>query len=278
LITFFVFFIFLHLYGIYGHMINDYYDREADRQIGKTNILGEMSEKKALGLVVLIFVAGIITSLAFFKSPFFITICVLSYFMATFYSMPPIRFKERGPLGVLVPAIAQQTLPVLLIFSAFDYIRDFGVFVFSIYVTIIGFRKISGHLLKHHNPDLESGLKTYSVIQGIEKVEELYIYSCLIEKFILFFSLIWISIKVHYGFILLILFALGFVLRNTLERDLYFHEFFPSVLIPIFFATLLVIQNLLYVFIFLFIISWQIKRLRNLCLKYTSNIFKRAVS
>ena len=58
---FFGFFIFFHLYGIYGHMINDYYDREADRHIGKTNILGEMSEKKALGLVIMIFVAGIIT-------------------------------------------------------------------------------------------------------------------------------------------------------------------------------------------------------------------------
>ena len=251
-------------------MINDYFDREADRHIGKTNILGEMSEKKALGLVIMIFVASIITSLPFLKSPFFITICVLSYFLATFYSMPPIRFKERGPLGVLIPAIAQQTLPVLLIFSAFYYLWDYGVLVFSIYVTFIGFRRISQHLMDHHSSDLESGLETYSVVRGIKKVKEYYKYSLLIEKFILFFSLIWISIKVPYGFILLVLFALGFLIKRDSERNWFFYEFFPTILIPLFFAALLFVQNLVYIITFLFILAWQYKRI--------NRIITRAVS
>jgi len=274
LISFFSFFVFLHLYGIYGLMINDYSDREWDRQSGKTNIIGEMSKHKSLGLIALILVAGVVSSFVFFQSPFFMVICVLSYTIATFYSLPPVRFKERGPLGLLVPAIAQQTLPVLLIFSAFNHLSDFGVLIFSFYVTFIGFRKIAEHIIMDQVSDLESGLKTYGMTHGIDKVKRFFRLSCLGEIFFLFFSLIWISIKVFYGFFLLLIF---FTLSLCLYRRVsgktfgdFVHEFCPVLLIPIFISTLLFIQYFTYIVIFLFIAAWQHRMIWN----YTIRIYK----
>ena len=69
------------------------------------------------------------------------------------------------------------------------------------------------------------------------------------------------------------LFTLGFVLRSTRERDWFFHEFFPTMVIPIVFATLLFVQYLAYIFIFLFIIAWQYKEIKKVMLEIYRQCF-----
>jgi len=257
-------------------MINDYCDRESDKHSGKTNIIGEMPKLKALGLLTLILVAGIVASFSFLQSPFFLIICVLSYAVATLYSLPPVRFKERGSLGLFVPAIAQQTLPVLLIFSAFNYLSDFGVLIFSMYVTFVGVRKITQHIMEDHAADLESGLKTYSVTHGIDKTQRIYRLSVLGEIYFLLLSLTWVSIRVPYGFFLLLVFlTLGsyLYLRSGETFSEFIHEDGPVLLIPIFFATLLFMQYLAYIIIFFFLAAWQYEMIRKYAIRMYKKIF-----
>ena len=122
-------------------------------------------------------------------SIFFIAV---AYFFAIFYSIPPIRFKERGIWGLLVSATAQRSFICLFFFSLYDrYSLD--TWLFFLLFTVIGIRWILVHQLIDIQNDMNNEVHTFTTGQGYIRTRK-YLYRIVfpIELFCLFALWIWI--------------------------------------------------------------------------------------
>ena len=154
----------------FGYALNDFCDREIDRQAGKTNTIAELSPNVGIAILIALFIVG----LAWLPTKNLRSIClaILAYFFIAFYSLPPFRFKERGALGLIVAAAAQRTLPALLFFDAYDHWR-LDTSLLSLLFFFIGLRWIIGHQLWDLENDLRSGAQTYATLTGKNHLEGL---------------------------------------------------------------------------------------------------------
>jgi len=165
-------------YLAFGYFINDYFDRESDRKAGKQKIINSLSEPIAVILLFLLGIAGFITSLLM-QSNFELAILlsVITYFFAIFYSMPPIRFKERGVWGLLVSSVAQRSFPSLLVFCAFNHF-NLDTWLFFLFLGFMGIRWILVHQLIDLQNDLKAGIMTFATNRGCQRTE------CLLKRVI----------------------------------------------------------------------------------------------
>ena len=153
----------LSAYAAFGHMINDYSDREADLRAGKRNAMAAVSARRAKALLALSAMLGFVPALYF--QPTVIALLVVSYLLAAAYSMPPWRLKERGWLGLLAPALAQRTLPSLVIFAALGP-WDFVSIAVTLAATLVGLRYMLVHHIADRTADARVGFRTIVTVHG----------------------------------------------------------------------------------------------------------------
>ena len=98
----------------FGYAINNFADRDIDRLADKSNVFSVMDPRRAAVVVLALCVLGLALMCVFFWGrPEAIALCALSFGLAAAYSMPPLRFKERGWLGVATSALAQRVVPLV---------------------------------------------------------------------------------------------------------------------------------------------------------------------
>ena len=169
-----VFLIFIILVSMYGYLINDLFDIEIDRIHGKKNVF-EKTGKIWGGLIVfVIFSAGIIFGSNFLIKDYFPYLLVLIYFFATFYSAPPIRFKERRIAGLFIAFLTQYPIPIMMIFSAFDSFGTIDMWGFVIFATVGGAALEIGHQRFDLERDKSTDTKTFGVRQGHRSMDRIY--------------------------------------------------------------------------------------------------------
>jgi len=194
----------LGFYFMYGFLINDFFDRSYDIKAGKRRAVHELS-KTAFGGVILsvIFISALF--LLYLKNASYIIIYSLSYLLATLYSAPVIRFKERGFVGIIINALIEKTLPVLGIFVFFNH---FGIdtFIFLVTSSLLQVIEIMTHQIYDYESDLKSGIRTFAVEIGKDKILKIFRYF-VIPFSILFMILLCslISIEVPYAIFIAIL-------------------------------------------------------------------------
>ena len=156
----------LCLYASLGHIVNSYCDREIDLIAGKANTLTSVSEHYRLILVVLIVITSLVTSLLIYiKQPAVLLMFYLAITIAAFYSLPPVRLKERGIFGLIAAAIAQRTLPVVIVFNAMGG-WSWTAVVLCVLSTLTGMRYIIVHQIKDENADLLANVQTVATTRG----------------------------------------------------------------------------------------------------------------
>lgn len=155
-------------YGAFGHMINDYSDRQADRVAGKRNSMGSFAPHRAQALIGLSIALGVMPAFYFHDRPGVLALLVACYATAWAYSMPPARFKEREVLGLLASALAQRTLPLLAIFAAFGP-WDWVSAAITLAATLVGLRYILVHQLIDHAADHKARLRTFVTVNGRDR-------------------------------------------------------------------------------------------------------------
>jgi protein O-GlcNAc transferase len=155
----------LGIYASFGHIINDFSDREADRRAGKQNLLATLSPRGALAFVLLAAAAGVVSVLFYWRQPDVVALLALCYGLATLYSSPPVRLKERGATGLIAAALAQRTAPAAFIFEAMQS-WDWTAAALCILGTVIGLRFILVHQLRDSRNDAHSGLSTFGTVYG----------------------------------------------------------------------------------------------------------------
>jgi len=99
--------------GSYGHIINDVFDVEVDEKAGKPNQMARFAPWQRLAFCVLTLALGFVPALVFPYSRLSIALLCIEYLLPTVYSIPPLRLKERGALGVLCDSLGAHAVPCL---------------------------------------------------------------------------------------------------------------------------------------------------------------------
>jgi 4-hydroxybenzoate polyprenyltransferase len=152
----------------YGYLINDYFDQQVDERAKKSKLLSKYTKKQSFVILVLLIVSGILPFVFIGYNKLAIALLFLGYLAATFYSAPPVRFKERGILGVISSSVAQRVIPALFINAgmagsiAIEQPRDIYLILTEvIWAFMVGIRWILIHQLRDKSNDILSGVKTF---------------------------------------------------------------------------------------------------------------------
>lgn len=182
--NFFLFYLFSSFSMSYGYLINDLSDMELDRLHAKQNVFENDSKLKAIIVVSFFFLLTNLLAYPFFGKKHFLILWGLWVFVATFYSLKPFRFKEKGAKGLFIVVTAQRVLPTLLIFSAFDFPINLYTSPIIIYIANRGFISDVRHQIKDLSNDLSTKTKTFAVEIGIEKAKKIFSFLLYLDLFL----------------------------------------------------------------------------------------------
>jgi len=283
MVDFFCFFLFSMFSTTYGYLVNDLADKELDRLHGKANTFENDSKVKASAIVLLFLLISMIFGARFAREPYFPQLWVCWAFIATFYSVKPIRLKERGKTGLLCVVIAQRLLPALTIFAGFGYFAWMDVSVLSAYIFFRGLSSDLNHQLEDYHRDASTGTRTYTVDAGFRKAGKMFRFSLEAEKILLVGCLA----VMYYGLsnlklfgvplpLPLLLFYLLLYGLNWLEiaqgrtlpdinpfvagrKNVFqiIHHAFPSVILPLYLLLLLAWKDWIYLLPLLFLVVYR---------------------
>ncbi len=259
LIDILVFALFSILSTSYGYLINDYADRELDAQHQKANTFSDDSAIKAVLITGLVFVLSAVMAVRFIDKPYFAALWVVWFLLSTFYSLPPVRLKERGKSGLLAAVTAQRFIPVLMVFSIFWPVAAGFVVLSAAYVFFRGLSSDLNHQLEDYTNDIQTDTQTFAVKTGLSQGKSILRFSLETEKLLLLLVLIYtiLNLRDMQEYLLLLTVALvllyfaGYfyslfkvvVAKNKLDvnpfipqhRNIFqfLHHSYPSVLLPL---------------------------------------------
>jgi len=214
----------LAAYLCFGVLVNDYCDMPIDLKAGKRSEMHEVPKHALTVLIVALFLGGFTFVSLQAKNPVFAMVFALTYFFATFYSAYPLRFKQRGAIGIMVDMLIEKTLPLTLVLIFFSYF-SFDSFLIVLYFSIMQLKLILDHQIFDYDTDLSSGVNTFVVRLGLEKSEAIVTWF-LRPAFVLTFVLlcVFLVINVPYFLIASVILLVGYlalqamVLKNLLNR------------------------------------------------------------
>jgi 4-hydroxybenzoate polyprenyltransferase len=161
------------LYGCFGYIVNSHSDRRVDELARKPNALSGVSDRKSGLIVGALACAGLGTTFWFyFDRPTVVAAVLVSYAVATAYSIAPIRLKERGGWGLLAGSLPQRALPAGFVFEAMG-VWDWTSVVICFLFTMIGLRSMAVHQARDYKADKAAGVKTVATTRGAPFVKDL---------------------------------------------------------------------------------------------------------
>ncbi|TEU12712.1 MAG: hypothetical protein E3J21_20370 [Anaerolineales bacterium] len=179
---FFFLLAFATLSAAYGFLVNDFGDCDADLQQGKPNAFAQLDRRHAPFVLGSVLALATLASLRFWQRPWFLPLWILWLLDATFYSLPPLRFKERGVFGLWAPALAQFILPSLIFFAALGHFGGIDMWAFAIYVGAKGTSIALSQQLADLANDTRTHTATFAVQRGRSGTEYLYTVTLLTES------------------------------------------------------------------------------------------------
>lgn len=167
-IMLFYFLLYQLLIGSYGYLLNSFTDLKQDKITGVNKFFQKFPKSQSKIILILL---GI-TSFAF---PFMfnnntILIGLLTFFLATAYSLKPLNLKKRGILGIISSGLAQSALPLLFLASLTTFNLTAVYFALWLFLRQ-GIEEIE-HQEKHYNWDKKTKTKTLLVKVGLKNANK----------------------------------------------------------------------------------------------------------
>lgn len=153
----------------YGYLINSYADRKKDLAVGR-NDYGNFSDSFVKKFLVVLLAINVIIPF-YCQDPLLILLMVSGLFFASFYSLKPIRCKEKGVAGLLLASIFEYY--PLLVWLVFTPQLSWLVWYLFGWLIIIGFVVGTAHQLSDYSNDKKTLSKTYIVRRGIPHARRL---------------------------------------------------------------------------------------------------------
>lgn len=196
------FFLFISLFlsagiGGFGYLFNDYNDIKQDRLMGKQNIFYSLSKVK---IYLLVFVFSAFAIFPWYFLPFTkvsLFLILFEFFLFYSYAFPPLRWKERGFLGVFSDAMYAHVIPSLLAIYTFSHFGGSSTFeasplliiCLSLWLFLFGIRNIFIHQIEDLENDKKAKTKTWIQEIGEEKIKKITFFIMVPVEFILFIFL-----------------------------------------------------------------------------------------
>jgi len=180
----------------YGYLVNDWADRELDSKHGKLNVFTRVQPAVAMTVVGLTGGLSVAVSSFFWTCPGFLPTFAAWLSLATFYSLPPLRLKVRGEIGLAAAILAQQTIPSLLLFAVFGQLRSWETLVFVLYITCRGTTSDVSHQVRDWVNDIHTSTQTVAVRRGYKWITILYAWALEAEKLMLGFVMVFLVLRI----------------------------------------------------------------------------------
>lgn len=158
--------------GSYGYILNDIFDLEIDRKAGKPNHMESLAAWQRVALCAVTLAGGMGTALEARVSARTLGALALEYMVLTVYSMPPIRLKSRGMLGLLCDASGSHVMANLFVLSTLADAGRNGAGLHSAHAwefvaavcaweLCLGLMGILLHQVEDRDNDLRAGIETF---------------------------------------------------------------------------------------------------------------------
>jgi 4-hydroxybenzoate polyprenyltransferase len=169
-----LFFIALVSIAAFGYLLNDLCDVEADTKSGKPNGLAGFVLLLRIVIVSIPLAIGVVAWMELNRFPdLYLPLKRLANLLfcaqitaLVFYSVKPLRLKERAELGILTDAFYGHLNPVLITLCVFGFsgiLRTWGALLITLLVLVCfikGIRNILLHQIEDRKKDIEAGLNT----------------------------------------------------------------------------------------------------------------------
>lgn len=158
----------------FGHVVNDLFDMKPDKIVGKYNAMqGLTTPQRGLALFLLL-AASCLPWLYLPSNWRTLALVALELLLFILYSAPPIRFKERGTLGILADALYGYTVPFLFTWTTFNQLGlnqpfTWGMLCLGLWSLCAGVRGILDSQVRDVENDVKTGLTTFVTQHGIDK-------------------------------------------------------------------------------------------------------------
>jgi predicted secreted hydrolase/4-hydroxybenzoate polyprenyltransferase len=171
----------------YGFALNAYTDREEDKQVGKLKELDSISDRQLLPVTCFFALGSLITPLLFSDSRTTL-LGLITFFVATFYSLKPIRFKVRGILGIIIAAAAQRPLPFLFLVLLLAPNAMLSWYLLG-WLMMMGLTMMFAHQVQDFRNDEEAGVSTWARSVGFYRAKRVTLYFFLLTMAYIILSL-----------------------------------------------------------------------------------------
>ena len=159
--------------GSYGHIINDVYDIEVDRNAGKRNHMARFEPWQRFAFCALTLGLGFAPALFVSYSRTSLSLLAVEFLLPTIYSIPPIRLKGRGALGLVCDSFGAHMVPCLYVISVLAHVAGNPVLVHSdrstafvictaVWALTLGLIGILIHEFEDRENDIHSGIRTFA--------------------------------------------------------------------------------------------------------------------
>jgi len=161
-----------------AYVVNDWFDREVDRAVGKHSTVMDKSVLTVTSLYAVLVIAAIVPWLVIGLPVSGWVALVAIVVLPLVYSAPPLRWKTRGGLGVLADAGLAHVAPALFALAAFGALdagfgTDRAAAVASLgavaWAIGLGLRSIIAHEIVDLEADRASGVETWVGVVGIDR-------------------------------------------------------------------------------------------------------------
>ncbi len=177
------YFLFLSMFLALSYVFNDYTDLEIDKKAGKVKVITSVPKWLIyVSFVVMILIGNVPVLLLVEKKMICLCLIVLITIFGLAYSLPGIRFKERGLLGLIECSFAQRCFPLFLILFFMD-INKINLILWTGWLVISfidGLRYILIHQYIDRENDRNTGTHTF-VLDKQVNIRKIIICLLLIE-------------------------------------------------------------------------------------------------
>jgi 4-hydroxybenzoate polyprenyltransferase len=163
--------IYMLFLGSYGYVSNSYGDREQDVKVGKHLEVQFFSDWQLKMILTFFAIPSLLIPL-YFRDVRIGILGIVTFLLITFYSLKPIRLKERGLYGIFTAALTQRTLPFLLFVFLVPIHNPFIAWFLLGWLSLIGIAVILPHQLFDYENDVKAGVETWVTRFGKEKAKQ----------------------------------------------------------------------------------------------------------
>ena len=158
----------------FGHIINDLFDIDCDREVGKRNSMDGKSPLQTARIVLVFLVLSGLPWLILPANPWNLSLIGLQMLLLIAYAAPPLRLKVRAIPGVITDALYAYTVPLLITWTTWSHMGPIMPRPL-LFATLIawslcpGLKGILHHQYLDAENDAASGVNTFATRYGRQR-------------------------------------------------------------------------------------------------------------